>query len=304
VRIVRDEQIDVVITTSPPGSVHLVGASVERTLGVPWIADLRDSLLAHQDRRSDSLAVRMKSRTVRVVAHLVATRAAAIVTAFDSIAEEMRGLSPKGRVVTITNGSDFDDFAGLAYTPGDRFRITHTGAFFGKRDPKPFLRALAGSGLEDAVVRFVGGFQAADREFADSLGLGDRVEAIPFVPRRQALELQRDSEVLLLVAAEAGGRGTGVIPGKLFEYLAAERPILAAVPPGGAAARLIEEAGAGIVAAEDDVDALRAALAELHGRWQRGELGVTLSPETRERVSRRARVAELAELVREVAACT
>ncbi len=299
-RIARAEKIDVVLTTSPPGSVHFVGAAVKRALGVRWIADLRDSLLAHQDRRSDTAAVRLKASTVRVVAGLVARRADAIVTAFDSIGDEMRALSPAGRIVTIPNGSDFDDFDGMAYTPGERFRITHTGAFFGQRDPKPFLRALAESGLEDVVVRFVGGFRAADREFAESLGLADRVEVIPFVPRRQSLELQRDSEALLLILPEAGGRGTGVIPGKVFEYVAAERPILAAVPPGGAAAKLIDEIGAGIVAPVDDVDALRAALVELHARWKRGELAVELAPDVRERLSRRARVAELAELVREL----
>ena len=300
-RIARAEKIDVVLTTSPPGSVHFVGAAVKRALGVRWIADLRDSLLAHQDRRSDTAAVRMKARTVRVVAGLVARRADAIVTAFDSIGDEMRALSPAGRIVTIPNGSDFDDFDGMAYTPGERFRITHTGAFFGQRDPKPFLRALAESGLEDVVARFVGGFRAADREFAESLGLADRVAVIPFVPRRQSLELQRDSEALLLILPEAGGRGTGVIPGKVFEYVAAERPILAAVPPGGAAAKLIDEIGAGIVAPVDDVEALCAALVELHARWKRGELSVELAPDVRERLSRRARVAELAELVQELA---
>jgi glycosyltransferase involved in cell wall biosynthesis len=300
-KIARTENIDCVITTSPPGSVHLVGAAVRRAHGVRWIADLRDSLLAHQDRRSDTAAVRLKAKTVHAVGQIVARHADAIVTAFDSIAEEMRTLSPAGRLVTIPNGSDFDDFDGMEYTPSDRFRITHTGAFFGERDPKPFLRALAAPGLEDVVARFVGGFRAADREFADSLGLGDRVEVIPFVPRRRSLELQRDSEALLLIAAPAGGRGTGVIPGKVFEYVAAERPILAAVPVEGAAARLIEEIGAGVVAPSDDVDALRAALVELHARWKRGELRVELSDEARDRVDRRARVAELASLVRSLA---
>ena len=121
------------------------------------------------------------------------------------------------------------------------------------------------------------------------------------MPRRRSLELQRDSEALLLIAADAGGRGTGVIPGKVFEYVAAGRPILAAVPTDGAAGRLIEEIGAGIVAPADDVEALRAALVELHGRWKRGELRVELGDEARERVDRRARVAELAALVHELA---
>jgi glycosyltransferase involved in cell wall biosynthesis len=184
-RIARAEQIDVVLTTSPPGSVHLVGAAVKRALGTRWIADLRDSLLAHQDRRADTFAVRAKGQTVRVLARSVARRADAIVTAFDSIGEEMRALSPVGRVMTIANGSDFDDFEGMSYTPNERFRITHTGAFFGQRDPKPFLRALAESGLDDVVARFVGGFRAADREYAESLGLGEKLEVIPFVPRRR-----------------------------------------------------------------------------------------------------------------------
>src|SRR5439155_7239310 len=99
-------------------------------------------------------------------------------------------------------------------------------------------------------------------------------------PRRRALELQRDSEALLLLIPAAAGRGRGVLSGKVFEYLAAERPILAAVPRDGAAAALIEESGAGVVAQPDDVAAIRAALEALVGRHQAGELnGTPLSPE-------------------------
>ena len=116
---------------------------------------------------------------------MVARNADAIVAAADSIADETRGLSPAGRVVTIANGSDFDDFAGLAYTPSGRFRITHAGSFFGKRDPKPFLQALHDSGLDDVVVRFVGDFRAADRDFAERIGVADRLElVVPVHPLR------------------------------------------------------------------------------------------------------------------------
>ncbi|MHB8642315.1 MAG: glycosyltransferase family 4 protein [Gaiellaceae bacterium] len=303
IRIARAEKIDAIITTSPPASVHLVGAAVKRTLGIPWIADLRDSIVAHPHRRIESLAVRTKERASALVARTVAGQADAIVAVSEAIAAETRALSPAGRVVTIANGSDFDDFAGMAYKPDGRFRITHTGSFFGKRDPKPFLRALADSGLDDVVLRFVGDFRAGDKEFADSLGLGDRLDLIPYVPRRRSLELQRDSEALLLLIPEADGRGKGVLSGKVFEYLAAERPILAAVPPDGAAAKLLEEIGAGVVVAPEDVDGLRAALVDLHGRWRRGELGWTLlAPDVRDRLSRRTRVAELAKLLREVTA--
>src|SRR4029079_11530533 len=149
------------------------------------------------------------------VARLVARSADAIVTVSDAIAEEARALEPKGRVVAIAMARAFDDFARLEYTPGDRFLITHAGSFFGKRDPKPFLRALAAA--DPAVVaRFVGDFRSAERALAESLELGDRLELLPYAPRRRSLELQRDSEALLLLIPEAGGRGKGVLSGKVF----------------------------------------------------------------------------------------
>ncbi len=205
-------------------------------------------------------------------------------------------------MLTIANGCDFDDFAGLEYARADRFRITHTGSFFGKRDPKPFLQALADSGLEDVTVRFVGDFRPGDREFMTGLGLADRVELVDYVPRRRSLELQRESEVLLLLIPEAAGRGRGVLSGKVFEYIAAERPILAVVPPDGAAAKLLRDTGAGEVVAPEDVDGIRAALVDLHARWRDGRLDAPpLSDEWRDRLSRASRVEELADLLRSLA---
>jgi glycosyltransferase involved in cell wall biosynthesis len=301
-RIVRSEGIDVVLTTSPPNSVHLIGAAVKRTTGVRWVADLRDSIASHPHRRVERAAVRAKEKVSASVARLVARQADVIIAASDAIADEARALEPAGRVATILNGADFDDFAGLEYRRGDRFRITHTGSFFGKRDPRPFLAAVGESGLDDVVARFVGDFRVSDREWAEAYGLGPRLDLHPHVPRRQALALQRDSDALLLLIPDAGGRGRGVLSGKVFEYLAAERPILAAVPPDGAAAALMHETGAGVVAAPDDVPALTRALTELYDRWRAGTLnGTALSREDRERLGRGARIEELADLLRSVA---
>jgi glycosyltransferase involved in cell wall biosynthesis len=301
IRIARREGIDAVITTSPPGSVHFVGAAVKRATGARWLADLRDPLVANQHRRADTVATRAKQAASARVAQLVARYADAISCVSEAIADEMRALEPHGLVRTIANGCDFDDFAGLEYHAGERFRITHAGSFFGKRDPKPFLQALHESGI-DAVARFVGDFRASDREWAETLGLGDRLELIPYAPHSESLRLQRDSEALLLLIPEADGRGKGVLSGKVFEYLAGGRPILAAVPPDGAAAALIRETEAGEVVAPDDVDGLRAALARMHARFVDGGLpSVELPQDVRDRLSREARVEETADLLREIA---
>jgi glycosyltransferase involved in cell wall biosynthesis len=282
--------------------VHLIGAAVKRATGAKWVADLRDSIALHPHRATEGLGARVKQKSRAGIAHLVARQADAIVTAAEAITEETRGLEPRGKLLTIANGSDFDDFAGMAYERTGRFRLTHTGSFFGQRDPKPFLRALQASGLENVTVRFVGDFRPGDREYLDSLQLGDRVELIDYVPRRKSLQLQRNSDALLLLIPEAGGRGRGVLSGKVFEYLAAERPVLAVVPPDGAAAQLIRDTGAGVVAAPEDEDAISEMLVELHGRWQRGELEASqLSDEWRRKLSRATRVEELADLLRSLA---
>ena len=118
IRIARKENVDVVLTTSPPNSVHFVGAAVKKATGAKWVADLRDSLVAHPHRRAESMAVRAKEKVDHGVARLVAHSADAITCVSDAIAEEARSFSPRGPVVTISNGCDFDDFAGLDYTPG------------------------------------------------------------------------------------------------------------------------------------------------------------------------------------------
>jgi hypothetical protein len=128
------------------------------------------------------------------------------------------------------------------------------------------------------------------------------MELIPYAPHRRSLELQRDSEALLLLIPEADGRGKGVLSGKVFEYLAAERPILALVPPDGAAAQLLRDTGAGVVVAPDDIDGIARELTAMRDRWRAGELdGTGLSDDWHRRLSRRARVEELADLLERIA---
>jgi glycosyltransferase involved in cell wall biosynthesis len=301
VRIARREGIDTVITTSPPGSIHFVGAAVKRAIGAAWLADVRDPLVANQHRRADTTATRAKQAANVQLGKLVARYADGVSAVSDAIADEMRELGVQGTVRTIANGCDFDDFAGLEYEAGERFRITHAGSFFGQRDPRPFLQALHDSEL-DVVARFVGDFRAADGDWAESLGLGDRLQLLGYRSRSEALRLQRDSEALLLLVPEADGRGKGVLSGKVFEYLAAGRPILALVPPDGAAAALIRETGTGVVVAPDDVPAIRGALVTLYRQFRAGGLPcIDLADDVRARLSREARVEEMADLLRDIA---
>ena len=170
----REHGIDVVVSTSPPGSTHLIAAAIARATGVRWVADLRDSLVAHAHRRADTTATRAKAALHGSVARLVAARADAITCVSEAISDETRALEPRGRSSRSRTGATSTTSPGCSLT-AERFRITHTGSFFGRRDPRPFLQALHDSGL-DVVARFLGDFREADREWAVGLGLGDRLE--------------------------------------------------------------------------------------------------------------------------------
>jgi glycosyltransferase involved in cell wall biosynthesis len=310
IRIVRRRRVDAIMTTSPPASVHLIGAAVAAATGVPWVADLRDSWLDHPHRSYESRGMRAKRGVERRMARTVVRRADALVAVTETIAAELRGLDPGAAAKThvIGHGVDLDDFDGLAYSPEQRFTLVHTGAFFGQRSPRSFL-----TGVRDLlarrpdlrgqmVVRFIGDLRASDRTWARDLGIDEAWEETGFVPFRRAVAAQRSADALLLLIPHANGRGDSVVSGKVFEYLAARRPVLAAVPPDGAAAALLRSAGAGEVVDSDDTAAQSHALEALVDRRQNGGLAdIELPAGLADGMSRRARAGELAAVLHGVA---
>jgi glycosyltransferase involved in cell wall biosynthesis len=311
VRIVRRERIDVILTTSPPHSAHLIGAAVAAATGRPWVADFRDSWLANPHRRYENPGVRAKRGVERRMATTVARRADALVAVTDAIAAELEQLGPRsGTPTVIANGVDFDDFDRLDYARHDRFTLVHAGSFFGHRTPRPLLTAvhdLLGRRPDLAgriQVRFVGDLRESDRVWARTLDIADAWQETGFLPYQRSVAEQRGADALALLIPHAGGRGDSVLSGKVFEYLAARRPILAAVPPDGIAADLIRRMGAGTIVDPEDVAGMAAELERLVDAWatESGLPDLELPPSERAALSRRTRAAELASVLVRVAA--
>ena len=203
--------------------------------------------------------------------------------------------------MTIANGSDFDDFAGLEYHASDTLPDHARGLVLRQARPAAVPHRARAVRVDDVVVRFLGDFRSADREWAEAQELGDRLELIPYAPRRRSLELQRDSEALLLLIPEADGRGQGVLSREGVRVPRGR----AADPRRRAAGRrrreLIRDAGAGVVVAPDDVDGIVAALRDLRDRWRAGALEANAALRgVAAKVSRRTRVEELARLLERV----
>jgi len=240
-------RIDAILTSSPPVSAHLAGLRARTRIGVPWVADLRD--LWTDDHNSTAPAWRR--RLERRLERRTFRHASALVTVSEPLAETLRAAHPRPPTYTILNGFD-PDFAGPAERLSSEFTICHTGTFYqGRRDPTLLFEALelllAGERIErDRVrVRLLSRSEPWLRQAIDRRGLSDVVRLSPWVGWEVALRAQQESQILLLLHwGDAEERG--VFTGKIFEYLAARRPILMVGGGDGVLSDLLRETGAGV----------------------------------------------------------
>ena len=250
---------DAVITTSPPHSGHIAGLALHAR-GLPWVADFRDGWTFESDRPDWPLGAQRALDAG--LEHVVARSADALVAVTEPIAADLRARFDR-EVATITNGFDPEEHAepvaidGTA-PAGDRHTVLHAGRMaYAGRSPRPLLAALAAApDLADRVeVLFAGPLSAEERELIER---APAARAVGSLNRAQTLALEAASDSLLVLTS---GRRRGEATQKVFEYLAAGKPIVV-LGQDTEAARIVESAGAGIIAPADDpaaiADALRA----------------------------------------------
>jgi glycosyltransferase involved in cell wall biosynthesis len=315
VELIRTRNIRAVLSTSPPRSAHLIGAHVARRTGIPWIADYRDSWLDLPHTRLEQRSVRGKHKLQVRIANRAMRHASLATTVSEPLAADLRKRHPAVPVKVITNGVDFAELADLAPPPalasgGDRseyFVLTYTGNFFGRQSPRTFLDALEQllerepDRARTLRVRFVGSMQPEQEARIVGGALGDVVEHVAFESYAEVLADQHAADALLLYVAPGMG-SEGVYTGKVFEYVASRRPVLALTPDGNVAGDLLRRAGTGTIVDPDSVDAIATAIAQLHDAWQRaGRVADADTPEdVLTSISRREQAGQLAGLVHQL----
>jgi glycosyltransferase involved in cell wall biosynthesis len=275
--ILRRRRVDALYSTSTAVTSHLVARALHARSGIPWVADFQDPWAEDYVSKFPSPLHR---RLARRIERLVVQHAARVVVTTEPVRRALASRYPEQRakVTVIPMGFDPDVFADVAVDPTPAFSVSHFGTFYGTRSPGPFLTAL-GECLRDGElpardvdVVLLGRLDPASRALAEQLiaqyDLQHVVRLSPPLPYRAGVERLVSSSVLLLVTGP-GPWGQNLIPSKLFEYLAAGRPLLA-LAPDGAAARLVREAHAGVVVDPDDVPAIRRALVALYRQWRDG----------------------------------
>ena len=313
-RIARDDPVDLVYSTSPPATVHLIAGCLARRLGKPWVADFRDPWFeempepgAPAGRLFRAIDRRLEAHVVRACSQLVTTTG----LQREALAARYPTL-PAGKFAVIPNGYDEADFGALP-SPSDApaaasdglLRIVHAGSINPHfRDPVPLFEAVrraADAGRLDAQrirLRFLGGGAYAEspelRRAAADRGLAGQVEIVGRLPYAQALRELADADLLLLLQASDDTRA--LVPAKLYEYLRMDRPVLALTLPGEVAA-LLDRTGGGFAVDPADAQRLAATVGTLYERWQTGTLAACRADRAAlQRYERRMLAAELAGL--------
>ena len=275
-RYLREHPVDAVVTTGPPHSVHLIGLRLKKALGLHWIADFRDpwtemfyykhlGLTAASDRRQHRLE------------QAVLDGADTVISVSPPVAADFRAKT-KTPVVLITNGFDDDDFAGesLAGAPAPQrprteIRLVHTGLFAADGNPLNLWDALAERCAADPdfrerlQIRLAGKVDTAITDAIRSRGLGPNLVELGYLPHDETVREQRAADILLLPLRQEPEYAK-VLPGKIFEYLAAGRPVLGIGQEDGAAATVLRDAGAGQMFDWDKKEELLAFLDAPHPR--------------------------------------
>jgi glycosyltransferase involved in cell wall biosynthesis len=296
--LARKRRFDCVVTTSPPQSAHTVGAALRRR-GIRWIAELRDGWTFEPPRSEWPLGAQRAFD--RALERRLLRAADAVVGVTQPIVDDAAGrLGVEAHL--ITNGFDPEEIGEAAGERGepllasDRFSFVHTGrvGVTGRRlgpltDALRVLRREDPELADRIEVVFAGPLSAVEEAELGAPEVSEMVRVVGAVPRPRALRLQRAADALIVLTRGARSEATG----KVFEYLAARRPILV-LGDDTEAARIVSDAGAG-VAVRNNVAAVAAALRDLATEARAGADGSAL-----ERYSYPSVVAQYASLIERV----
>jgi hypothetical protein len=270
-RLVDREGIDAVWTTYPIASAHRIGNWVHRLRGRPWIADFRDPM-AQEDYPTDPLVWRSFDRIEREVARRASFLTFTSPGARDLYAQRYGAAADDARFALLINGYDEGSFADVEAQPPapmaarDRpLVLLHSGVVYpSERDPTQLFAALASLQAQGVVspqrlrirVR-ASSHDSMLQDLATRYAVRELIELLPPIGYRDALAEMRGADGLLVLQAS---NCNGQIPAKLYEYLRAQRPILALADPQGDTGRFVASLGSAHVAALEDARAIETAL--------------------------------------------
>lgn len=294
--VLEKENINTVITTGPPHSVHLIGHYLKEFKKIKWIADFRDPWTSIGYHKKLKLTTLAKNRH-KELEQLVLTTADKIVVTSETTKKEFQSIT-RQPIRVITNG--YDTIVASKVVLDEQFTISHIGSMLTGRNPKNLWKVLSELIAENVAfkkavkLKFLGVLSDGVLQTLRKSGLESYIDVVGYVSHEDAIKYQQKSQVLLL--AEINSEETkGIIPGKLFEYMAAERPILGIGPIGWEVADMVASTKTGAIFDYNAHFQLKNVLLNWFEQYQENRLGV--SSVNTNQYSRRELTRKLAEYI-------
>lgn len=270
--------VDVIISTGPPHSCHLIARQLKKKFNIPWVADFRDPW-TNIDFYQDLMLSRAADRKHHRLEKAVLMEADAVIAISPGLAEEFQQIYPR-EIMMITNGYDEDDMLNTAAVePDKKFSLVHIGSLVPARNPHILWTVLEKMITEDPgfkadlEIKLVGKVDYTVRESLEKAGLTPYFNKVDYIPHDQVAMLMRQSMVLLLLVNQTPN-AKGILTGKFFEYLGARRPILAIGPANGDLAAILKETEAGFISDFDDIENLERNLRQMYQQYKSGTLKI------------------------------
>ncbi len=239
--IVKKEDLKIIMTTSSPATDHLVGLIVKKMTGIKWIADFRDEWANNPLRKFPTPLHKLMARFLE---KKVVENADWVISVSEPINQYLKSLSNQKKFSVITNGYDEEDFQNLKLSKSKIFRLVHVGSLYSLKYQESFIQSFQDLKLKNARLTFIGSKMR--------------------LPHKQAVKKMINADVLLLILDPI--ERTAVLTGKLFEYLRAQRPILALADRNSEAAKMIVKYQVGEVV-EPTQEAFKKEVLIMYQKW-------------------------------------
>lgn len=301
----RDQRVDAVLTTTPQASACFFGLHLARSLRLPWLIDVRDSMVANTDRRVVAGVAQVQSARIAGLERQFVAAADQVLTVSQPIIDNMVarcGAAQRHKFLLLPNGFDAADFPAAPALPrNDKLTLVYAGTFTGRRRPDTLVaginRAIAGQHVDPAQLRlhFYGRFPPDVLATLATIDPAVECRLHGFVPQQEAISAAAAADAVLLVTVPGNDSAAQeVLTGKVYECMGMGKRVLALTDAAPLAA-LIAQARLGDSCAAGDADAVALALGRLQQDWRRtGSVAITPDADFIARFERRAQAGVLA----------
>lgn len=272
----KDNPVDVIISTGPPHSAHMIAYELKKKTSIPWLADFRDPW-TNIDYYKDLKLGKRADQKHHKLEKLILENADAISVISPGMNRDFQGIVDRDFHI-IPNGYDEEDLDIKRETQNtDSFILSHIGSLTKTRTPESLFKVLGEMVNEDhefakkLKIRNIGKLDISALESVKKYGLENHLEIIDYLPHNKVIKEQVSATMLLLLVNNTPNAKL-ILTGKIFEYLASERPIICIAPPDGDAASIINETHSGKVFDFEDSKNLKKYLKKSFIQFNEGKL--------------------------------